>query len=139
MICFNIYVYLLEMGGQNLFTELKNLSPFPRTDVAKLGSTRKISGISIEKSRKIELFNSLEFNFWPTNLVFWLCLALIRSEGVLEAEFWNFDFFGFFGPFYVQKLSKINFLGRKRPKNPKKMKISKFCFQQFLRPNKCKT
>ena len=55
--CFVLtYVYLLEMGDQNLFTELKNLSPFPRTDVAKWGSTRKISGISIEKSEKIDFF-----------------------------------------------------------------------------------
>ena len=47
------------MGDQNLFTELKNLSPFPRTDVAKLGSTRKISGIYIEKSRKIDFFKTV--------------------------------------------------------------------------------
>ena len=51
------------MQEQNILTELKNLSPFPRTDVAKLGFTRKISGISIEKSGKIEFFKTFFFNF----------------------------------------------------------------------------
>ncbi len=41
------------MEDQELFTELKNLFPFPSSDVSKLGSTRKILAIcGVEKLQK---------------------------------------------------------------------------------------
>ena len=51
------------MWDQRLFTELKKVYPFPRTDVAKLGSTRKIGGFSVNlyrEIRKIFIFRNVK-------------------------------------------------------------------------------
>ena len=92
------------MWDQRLFTELKNLYPFPSTDVAKLGSTRKIGGFSVNLYREIrkreKSYNSLWFD--TNNLILGQVIDKIEAKKMLEADFWNFHLFFIFGRFSGQ-------------------------------------
>ena len=55
------YVVALDMGDQELFTELKNLAVLPRYGSSKLAPTRAISGICIGILPKIGFKKDLFF------------------------------------------------------------------------------
>ena len=100
------------MGDQNLFTELKNLSPFPRTNASKLGPTRKIGQISIENLRqieKIDFFQNTKMEITNPKIMFrgqkshQTCQIIISRN--CTTRFLIFRFFPKWRPFKSAKMS----------------------------------
>ena len=121
------------MEDQELFTELKNLFPFPSSDVSKLTSTCRILEICMEKLRK--MYQNLERLRVPF-LYFWSKYPKIGFGDIYyeylqlqKGDFQNFDFLqngghfkAIFRPFF-QFLAKKN--TKKWPPFCQKSKFSK--------------
>ena len=81
------------MGGQELFTELKNLAVLPRYGSSKLAPTRAISrayrdciGILPKIGFEKDMFFQLS-SFGPRNPILWLLLALRQAKNSIGADF----------------------------------------------------
>ena len=93
------------MGVQDLFTEVKNLNPFPRCDVSKLGPTRAFSGFSVGKWPKNNfLERGCDPNLFQGGLngpQIGFGESYYEYLGALSRDFENFDFSSILSHFKV--------------------------------------